>query len=151
MAPLDAKEIIRFEQDHVLHPWSAQKSFKPFVMAGGLGVYFWDDKGKRYLDFCSQLFNVNAGHQHPRIIQAIKDQAERLCYAYPSAATEPRAKLAKMLADIAPGDIDKVLFMNSGAEANENAVRLARAVTGRHKIIARYLSLIHISEPTRPY
>ncbi len=138
MTPLDTQEIVRFEQDHVLHPWSAQKNFKPFVVAGGLGVHFWDDKGKRYLDFCSQLFNVNAGHQHPRIIQAIKDQAEKLCYAYPSAATEPRAKLAKMLADIAPGDIDSVLFMNCGAEANENAVRMARAVTGRHKIIARY-------------
>jgi taurine--2-oxoglutarate transaminase len=137
---LDSATIGEYEQKYVLHTWSAQKSFKPFIIARGEGCYFWDDQGKKYLDFAAQLINVNAGHQHPKIIRAIKDQAERLCYVLPGAANAQRAKLAKMLADIAPGDLNKTFLVTGGSVAVENALKIARAVTGRQKVIARFRS-----------
>jgi len=137
---LEAAETARMEKEYVLHPWSSQSSYKPFIITKAQGCYFWDDKGKKYLDFQSQLVNVNAGHQHPRIIAAIKEQAERLCYVVPNVANEQRALLAKMLADRAPGDLCKSFFVTGGGLANENALKIARAVTGRQKIIARYRS-----------
>ena len=102
--------------------------------------YFWTPEGKRYLDFNSQLMCMNIGHGHPKVIEAIKRQAETLAYANPFMATEPRARLGAKLAEITPGDIDTFFFTNGGAEANENAIKLARFVTGRHKILARYRS-----------
>ena len=137
---MDAATIGKYEKEYVLHTWSVQRGYKPFVITGGKGCYFWDDQGKKYLDFASQLINVNAGHQHPKIIQAIKDQAERLCYVLPGAANDQRAMLAKMLADLAPGDLSKTFFVTGGAVANENALKIARAVTGRQKVIARFRS-----------
>ena len=104
------------------------------------GRHFWDYEGKRYLDFASQLVNVYIGHQHPKIIQAIKDQADQLCTIGPPLASESRSTLGRMLAEVTPGDLSVSFFTNGGAEANENAVKLARLVTGRHKIIARYRS-----------
>jgi taurine--2-oxoglutarate transaminase len=109
-------------------------------MARAKGVFFWDANGKRYLDFNSQLMSVNIGHGDERVIAAIKAQADRLLYAGPSIATEPRARLGQMLAEVAPGDLNKAFFTLGGAESNENAIRIARLVTGRHKIIARYRS-----------
>lgn len=137
---LDSTTISDYEKEYVLHPWTVQKGFKPFIIAGGKGSYFWDDQGKKYLDFASQLVNVNAGHQHPKIIRAIKEQADRLCYVLPSAANDQRARLGKMLADLAPEDLRKTLLVTGGGEANENAMKIARAVTGRQKVIARFRS-----------
>ena len=137
---MDPSTVIAYEKEYVLHTWMAQKSFKPIVITRGEGCYFWDEQGKKYLDFAAQLINVNAGHQHPKIVQAIKDQAERLCYVVPSVANEQRAKLAKMLAEIAPGDLNKSFLVTGGGVANENALKIARAVTGRQKVIARFRS-----------
>jgi len=125
---------------YVLHSWSVQDALDPIPVAGAEGRYFWDYDGKRYLDFASQLVNVSIGHQHPKIVAAIKEQADRLCTIGPPMATEPRSTLARMLDELTPGDLTMSFFTNGGAEANENAVKLARWYTGRHKIIARYRS-----------
>src|SRR5512140_3355105 len=101
--PQEAEEIIANEKEYVLHTWTSGKRYKPSVIAGAKGCYYWDDHGKRYLDFASQLINVNVGHQHPKILQAIKDQVDRLCYVIPEAANDRRGELAKMLAELAPG------------------------------------------------
>src|SRR5207248_2676913 len=104
------------------------------------GRYFWDYDGNRYLDFASQLVNVSIGHSHPKIVQAIKDQADTLATIGPPMATESRSRLGKLLAEVTPGDLTMSFFTNGGAEANENAIKLARWYTGRHKVIARYRS-----------
>jgi taurine---2-oxoglutarate transaminase len=104
------------------------------------GRYFFDYDGNRYLDFASQLVNVSIGHSHPKVVQAIKDQAERLATIGPPMASESRSRLGKLLAEVTPGDLSMSFFTNGGAEANENAIKLARWYTGRHKIIARYRS-----------
>jgi taurine--2-oxoglutarate transaminase len=127
-------------KEYVLHSWSVQSAIDPLPVAGAEGRYFWDYEGKRYLDFASQLVNVSIGHGHPKVIAAIKEQAEKLCTIGPPMATEPRSTLARMLAEITPGNLKMSFFTNGGAEANENAIKVARWVTGRHKIIARYRS-----------
>jgi taurine--2-oxoglutarate transaminase len=137
---LSAEEIVRLSKQHTLFEWSVQADIAPIPMARAKGVFFWDANGKRYLDFNSQLMSVNIGHGDPRVIQAIKAQADKLVYANPYMATEPRAQLGRMLAEIAPGDLNKVFFTLGGSESNENAIRIARLVTGRQKIIARYRS-----------
>src|SRR5213083_3565577 len=123
------KQIVEDAKRHVLHSWSVQDAVDPIAVAGAEGRYFWDYDGKRYLDFASQLVNVSIGHQHPRLVAAIKEQAEKLCTIGPPMATEPRSTLARMIAEVTPGDISLTLFTNGGAEANENAVRLARWYT----------------------
>ena len=133
-------EMVALTKRHTLFEWSAQSKVDPIPVAGAKGSYFWTPEGKRYLDFNSQLMCVNIGHGHPKVIEAIKRQAETLAYANPFMATEPRARLAAKLAEITPGDIDVFFFTNGGAEANENAIKLARFFTGRHKIMARYRS-----------
>jgi len=133
-------EIVADAKEFVLYSWSVQNAIDPIPVAGAEGRYFWDYEGKRYLDFASQLVNVNIGHQHPRLIAAIKEQADRLATIGPPMANESRSRLGRMLAEIAPGDLSMSFFTNSGAEANENAIKLARLYTGRHKIIARYRS-----------
>ena len=125
---------------YVLHSWSVQDALDPIPVARAEGRYFWDYDGKRYLDFASQLVNVSIGHQHPRLVAAIKEQADRLCTIGPPMATEPRSTLARLIAEVTPGDISMTFFTNGGAEANENAIKLARWYTGRQKIIARYRS-----------
>jgi taurine---2-oxoglutarate transaminase len=125
---------------YVLHSWSVQDAIDPIPVAGAEGRYFWDYDGNRYLDFASQLVNVSIGHQHPKLVAAIKEQAEQLCTIGPPMATEPRSTLARLLAEVTPGDISMAFFTNGGAEANENAIKLARWYTGRHKIVARYRS-----------
>ena len=138
--PLDPEKIVANEKEYVLHTWTSGKRYKPSVIAGAKGCYYWDAQGKRYLDFASQLINVNVGHQHPKILQAIKDQVDRLCYVIPEAANDRRGELAKMLAELAPGDLNKTFFTSGGGEANENALKIARVYTGRQKVLARYRS-----------
>lgn len=137
---MSGEEMIALTKKHTLFEWSAQSKVDPIPVAGAKGCYFWTPEGKRYLDFNSQLMSVNIGHGDPRVIQAISEQAATLAYANPYMATEARARLGAKLAEIAPGDIDVFFFTNGGAEANENAVKLARFYTGRHKILARYRS-----------
>ena len=134
------REVVDLCRRHSLFEWSAQGSVDPIPMARSKGVYFWTPEGKRYLDFNSQLMCVNAGHGDERIVSAIQAQAATMAYANPFMATEVRARLGAKLAAIAPGDIDVFFFTNGGADANENAIKIARAVTGRHKILARYRS-----------
>src|SRR5207245_2666386 len=134
------RQIVADARQYVLHSWSVQDALDPIPVAGGEGRYFWDYDGKRYLDFASQLVNVSIGHQHPRVVAAIKEQAEKLCTIGPPMATEPRSTLARLLAELTPGDLQMSFFTNGGAEANENAIKLARWYTGRRKIVARYRS-----------
>ncbi len=128
------------DRAHVFHSWSAQGLIDPIVIAGALGSRIWDDKGHTWLDFSSQLVNVNIGHQHPKLVAAIQEQAGRLCTIAPSFANESRSEAARLITELAPGDLDMVFFTNGGTEAIENAVRLARGHTGRHKILSAYRS-----------
>jgi len=134
------RQVVEDAKRYVLHSWSVQNALDPLPVAGGEGRYFWDFDGKRYLDFASQLVNVSIGHQHPKVVAAIKEQADKLCTIGPPMATEPRSTLARLLAEVTPGDLEMSFFTNGGAEANENAIKLARWYTGRNKIIARYRS-----------
>jgi taurine--2-oxoglutarate transaminase len=128
------------DRAHVFHSWSAQGSLAPTVIAGASGVRMWDDQGTTWLDFSSQLVNVNIGHQHPKMIEALKEQAERLCTIAPTMANDMRSEAARLITDLAPGDLDMVFFTNGGAEAVENAVRMARLHTGRLKVLSGYRS-----------
>jgi taurine---2-oxoglutarate transaminase len=139
-AAMSGKEIVDLSRKHTLYEWSAQSKVDPIPVARAKGIYFYTPEGKRFIDFNSQLMSVNIGHGDERVIHAIKEQAETLAYANPFMATEPRARLGKKLAEITPGEIDTFFFTNGGADANENAIKLARFFTGRHKILARYRS-----------
>ena len=137
---LSGEEIVRLSREHVFFSWSVQSAVDPIPVAGGEGIYYWDPEGRRYMDFSSQLMNLNIGYQHPKVVAAIQAQAAKLCAAHPAAAQEPKAVLAERLSRIAPGDLNKVFFALGGAEANENAIKFARLYSGRHKIFARYIS-----------
>ncbi|TMF26553.1 MAG: aminotransferase class III-fold pyridoxal phosphate-dependent enzyme, partial [Chloroflexi bacterium] len=137
---LSAEEITELCLRHTLYDWSAQASLMPLPVTSAKGVHFHTADGRRFLDFNSQLMSVNAGHGDRRIIEAIKRQAETLPYISPFMAHEARARLGARLASLLPGDIDKVFFTLGGAESNENAIKIARAVTGRPKVLARYRS-----------
>ncbi|MBF6074096.1 aminotransferase class III-fold pyridoxal phosphate-dependent enzyme [Nocardia beijingensis] len=126
--------------DHVFYPWSAQAELNPVPITGAFGSYFWDDTGKRYLDFSSQMVNVNIGHQHPDIVAAIVAQAQRLATISPTVGNDVRSELARLIVERAPGDLNRILFTTGGAEAVEHAVRLARSYTGRTKMLAAYRS-----------
>ena len=125
---------------YVFHSWSAQALIDPLPIAGGEGAWFWDHEGNRYLDGASQLVNLNLGHQHPAIVEAIKAQADRLCTVAPGFANDVRGRAARMIVDRAGPGFAKVFFTNGGAEATENAIRMARLHTGRHKVLAHYRS-----------
>jgi len=140
MSKLTAKEIVDLNKEYTFYSWSHQGQVNPIPVDRAEGAYFWDVDGRRYLDFASQLVNTNVGHQHPKVVKAIQDQAARLTFASPGMATEPRGLLGKKLAEITPGDLKKTFFTLGGAEANENAIKIARFYTGRHKILARYRS-----------
>ena len=133
-------EMVALSKRHTFFSWSAQGAVDPIPMVRGEGIYFWDADGKRYIDLNSQLMCVNIGHGDRRVIDAIKAQAEELVYAGPGMATRVRAEIGPLLAAVTPGDLDTFFFTLGGAEANENAIRLARAYTGRHKIVTRYRS-----------
>ena len=137
---LTGDEIVELCRRHTLFEWSAQAAVDPIPVARAKGIYFWTPEDKRYIDFNSQLMCVNIGHGDERVVRAIQEQAAVLPYANPFMATDVRGRLAKKLAEITPGDIDAFFFTNGGAEANENAIRIARLFTGRHKIGARYRS-----------
>src|SRR5213596_173579 len=137
---MTGEEMIELCRRHTIFEWSAQSAVEPIPVAHAKGIYFWTPEGKRFIDFNSQLMCVNIGHGDERVIRAIQEQVAVLAYANPFMATEPRAKLGAKLAEITPGDIDVFFFTNGGAEANENAIKLARLATGRHKILARYRS-----------
>jgi taurine--2-oxoglutarate transaminase len=137
---LSPEEIVKLNKEYTFFSWSVQSATNPIPISRAEGVYFWDGEGKRYIDFSSQLMNMNIGHQHPKVIKAIQDQAAQLCYAHPGMATEPRGILGRKLSEVAPGNLKKTFFCLGGAEANENAIKISRFYTGRHKIMARYRS-----------
>jgi len=137
---MTGEEIVELCRKHTLFEWSAQAAVDPIPVARAKGIYFWTPEGKRFIDFNSQLMCVNIGHGDERVVRAIQEQAAVLPYANPFMATEVRARLSVKLAELTPGDIDAFFFTNGGAEANENAIRIARLFSGRHKIGARYRS-----------
>ena len=137
---MTGNEIVELCRRHTLFEWSAQAAVDPIPVSRAKGIYFWTPEGKRFIDFNSQLMCVNIGHGDERVVRAIQEQAAVLPYANPFMATEVRARLSVKLAEITPGDIDCFFFTNGGAEANENAIRIARMFSGRHKIGARYRS-----------
>ncbi|MDX3094303.1 aspartate aminotransferase family protein [Streptomyces sp. ME19-03-3] len=128
------------DRAHVFHSWSAQGLIDPLAVAGAEGAYFWDYDGNRYLDFTSGLVFTNIGYQHPKVVAAIQEQAAKLVTFAPAFALEPRSEAARLIAERTPGDLDKIFFTNGGAEAVENAVRLARLHTGRPKVLSAYRS-----------
>lgn len=128
------------DREHVFHSWSAQELISPMPVAGGSGSRFWDNEGNEYLDFSSQLVNLSLGHQHPRMVAAIKAQADKLCTIAPSFANDVRSEAARMIIERSPGDPESVFFTNGGAEAVENAIRMAKLHTGRHKVLSAYRS-----------
>jgi taurine--2-oxoglutarate transaminase len=136
----DVETVKALDKRHVFHSWSAQALIDPLPIASAEGVYFTDYDGKSYLDFSSQLVNVNIGYQHPKLVAAIQDYAAKMCTIQPAFANDARSEAARMIAEIAPGDLNQVFFTNAGAEANENAIRIARLHTGRHKVLATYRS-----------
>ncbi len=136
----EAKEIIEDNLDYTLFSWSKQKGIYPIAVAHAKGVYFYDFDGKKYLDFSSGLMNVNIGHGDQRITEAVSRQMQEVSYVTPSCVTKARGDLGKKLAEICPGDLNKAFFTLCGASSIENAIKLARLYTGRHKILTRYRS-----------
>lgn len=137
---LTSQEIIDLSREYTFFSWSVQNQVNPIPVARAEGIYFWDTDGKRYMDFSSQLMNTNIGHQHPKVVKAIQEQAAQICFVHPGNTTEVRARLGKKIAEVTPGHLKKTFFTLGGAEANENAIKIARFYTGRHKILARYRS-----------
>jgi taurine--2-oxoglutarate transaminase len=138
--PATGARVYADDRAHVFHSWSAQARITPMVIAGAEGSYVWDYEGRRYLDFSCQLVNTNIGHQHPRVVAAIKEQADRLCTIAPQHANDRRGEAARLITELAPGDLDHVFFTNAGTEAIEHAVRMARLHTGRIKLLSTYRS-----------
>ena len=138
--PAEGQRVYDLDREYVFHSWSAQKALKPMVIAGGEGSYVWDYDGNRFLDFSSQLVNVNIGHQHPKVVKAIQDQAGRLATVAPQHANDMRGEAAQRIVDLAGPNMSKVFFTNGGADAIENAIRMARLHTHKHKVLSAYRS-----------
>lgn len=136
----EKQQIVQDCKDYSLFSWTKQGGLSPLNIDRAEGVYLYDQDGKSYLDFSSQLMNVNIGHGHPKVMEAVVEQMKKVSYVYPGAATEVRAELSRKLAEMAPGRLKKTFFTLGGAEAVENAIKLARVYTGRHKIITHYRS-----------
>ncbi|SMP37724.1 aminotransferase class III-fold pyridoxal phosphate-dependent enzyme [Anoxynatronum buryatiense] len=136
----DAAKVKKDDLAYNLHSWSAQGALNPLVVTKAEGIYFWDADGKKYFDMSSQLVNMNIGHGHKKVIQAIKDQADKMAFMGPAYAFEAKSEAARKIIEVAPDNMGKVFFTNAGAEANENAIKIARMFTGRHKIFSRYRS-----------
>jgi len=134
------EDIRRFEKEYVLHSWCVQNQYDAPVVVGGKASSFWDMDGNTYLDFSSQAMCNSLGHQHPKVVEAIKHQADELCFVQGTWAVKSRALLAKKLSEVAPKNLSKTFFTTSGAESNENAIKFARMFTGKNKIITRYRS-----------
>jgi taurine--2-oxoglutarate transaminase len=137
---LTLESAVQKNKDYTFVSWMAQGAWSPIIIERGEGVYVYDTEGKRYLDWASQLVNVNIGHSHPKVVRAIQEQAAKLCYVNPSFGTPERGRLGELLAEITPGDLSKSLFTNGGADAVENALKIARTYTGRQKVLTRYNS-----------
>lgn len=138
--PALQQEIIDLNREYTFFSWAVQGAVNPIPATRAEGIYFWDADGKRYIDFNSQLMNVNIGHGNRKVIEAIKEQAENLSYMYPGIATDPRGRLGERLAQITPGSLKKTFFSLSGTEANESAIKIAKQYSGRQKILARFRS-----------
>ncbi len=137
---MEVTELKKLDKAHVMHSWAVNATLDPMVISDVDGVYIIDASGKRMLDFSSQLMCVNVGHKNKKIIKAIQEQAEKVCYLYPGFAYESRVKLGQALAEVTPGDLNKFFFTLGGAEANDNAIKIARFYSKKHKILARYRS-----------
>jgi len=138
--PQDVAELRALDREHVFYSWSAQRSLDPLFVTHAQGCHFWDGQGNRWLDFASQFVHVNIGHSHPKVVEAIQRQAARLSTVAPNFASEPKSRAAELIAQVAPAGLDKVFFTNGGTEANEHAIRMARLVTRRPKILGAYRS-----------
>ena len=134
------EEILQDNFDYTLFSWSKQKGHSPIAVEYAEGVYLYDYDGKKYIDFSSGLMNVNIGHGDQRITEAVTKQMQQVSYVTPSCVTKARGDLGKKLAEICPGDLNKAFFTLCGATSMENAIKLARLSTGRHKILSRYQS-----------
>ncbi|WP_027720863.1 aminotransferase class III-fold pyridoxal phosphate-dependent enzyme [Maridesulfovibrio zosterae] len=134
------KEAKENDRKYMMHSWSVQEKLSPVLVTGCEGIYYWDETGKKYMDFGSQLVNLNIGHNHPKVQQAIKDQVDDICFIGPQFANETRGKLAKKIIELLPDNFGKCFFTIGGADANENAIKMARAFTGKTKIFSRYRS-----------
>ena len=132
-----AAEIAELNREYTFFDWAAQGAVRPVAVERAEGSYLYDHDGRRFLDLNAQLMNVNIGHQHPAVVEAIKAQADKLCYVNPRFASEPRGELGRELAEITPGSLCKSFFTLGGAEATDHAVKIARLATGRQKIVAR--------------
>jgi taurine--2-oxoglutarate transaminase len=139
-ARAQAARAYELDRAHVFHSWSAQAEITPMTIVASQGSYVWDGDGNRLLDFSSQLVNTNIGHQHPKVVAAIADQAAKLCTVAPQHANDARSEAARLIAERTPGQLDRIFFTNGGADANEHAVRMARLHTGRYKVLTRYRS-----------
>lgn len=137
---LTISESVQKNKDYTFVSWMAQGAWNPIIIERGEGVYVYDTEGRRYLDWASQLVNVNIGHSHPKVVSAIQKQAAKLCYVNPSFGTPERGRLGELLAEITTGELSKAFFTNGGADAVENALKIARTYTGRQKILTRYNS-----------
>ncbi len=140
LGTMGSREMIDACMQHSLFSWSATGKVDPIPIARAEGIYLYGPEGQRWIDFNSQLMSVNIGHAHPKVVQAIQEQAATLAYAYPGMATEIRARLSLRLAELLPGNLNTFFYTLGGAEANENAIKAVRLYTGRHKILARYRS-----------
>ena len=140
MTELNNKAVRQLDREYVFHSWTMQGNLNPLVIAGAKGCELWDYEGKTYLDFSSQLVNVNLGYQHPKVLAAMKAQLESLVTIAPATANLARGEAAKRIIDLAPEGFSKVFFTNAGADANENAIRMARLYTGRDKVLSAYRS-----------
>ncbi|MGI9135911.1 MAG: aspartate aminotransferase family protein [Candidatus Nanopelagicales bacterium] len=138
--PAYGKTVFDMDREYVFHSWSAQKALKPMCIAAAEGSYFWDYDGNKFLDFSSQLVNVNIGHQHPKVVKAIQDQAALLSTIAPQHANDARNNAAKRIVELASPNMSKVFFTNGGADAVENAIRMARLHTNKHKVLSAYRS-----------
>ncbi len=139
-ASMNNETVLALDRQYVFHSWSVQGALNPLVIAGGAGCRLWDYAGRNYLDFTSQLINTNIGHQHPKVVAAIKAQADTLTTIAPSTANLMRGEAAKRIIKRAPAGFQKIFFTNAGADAVENAIRMARIYTGRDKVLSGYRS-----------
>ncbi|OBG81319.1 hypothetical protein A5699_09445 [Mycobacterium sp. E802] len=137
-AKAEAARAYELDRAHVFHSWSAQEEISPMTVTAAQGSYLWDGDGNRLLDFSSQLVNTNIGHQHPKVVAAVAEQAAKLCTVAPQYANLARSEAARLIAERTPGELNKVFFTNGGADAVEHAVRMARLHTGRYKVLSRY-------------
>lgn len=136
----EGRRAYELDRKHVFHSWSAQAQLKPMTILAAQGSYVWDGDGNRLLDFSSQLVNTNIGHQHPKVVAAIAEQAAKLCTVAPQHVNDARSEAARLIAERTPGDLNRIFFTNGGADAVEHAVRMARLHTGRPKVLSRYRS-----------